>query len=199
MNDFGVRLRKHWLDWLAILIVLATLLLIGLIASGRLDPQPIGQPQASLILSGQSVAAGQEQASWLDEVVPTTHCSLKLTAAYKSGEQDIGYGLLVGQPEAYLGVAVSPLGYLTIWQGTGGEGEAAEVRILPWQTWPHIRQGTGRNEIWLNIAGDDVTIRLNGELLWQGTVAFAGQQTGLWLESFGQAAVVDFQRLEIFY
>jgi hypothetical protein len=199
MRSFALRLRENWLNWLTWLVMLAGLLVTVVIASGRLDPQPIGRLQASRPLAGQAVAAGQQRAVWLDETIPAGGYSLKLRAALQNGEQDIGYGLLVGRPEDYLGLAVSPLGYLTIWRENGPAGEAVEQPILPWQTWPHIGRGSERNEIWLNVAGDEVTVRLNGERLWQGTIAGLGKQVGLWTESFGQAAVVDFQELRLYY
>ena len=112
----------------------------------------------------------------------------------KSG-MDIGYGLVLGDDEAHVAVAVSPLGYLSVWQETGQE----TFVIFPWQTWPHVRRDLAANEIWLDIEEpDQVTIRLNRELLWVGEIDLPVGQIGVLTQSFGETAVVDFQKLQIF-
>jgi hypothetical protein len=66
---------------------------------------------------------------------------------------------------------------------------------LPWQTWPHVRPEV--NEIWLDVEGDGLTVRVNREFLWEGEVEMGGQ-VGLWLESYGGAAAVSFQELKLY-
>ena len=97
-------------------------------------------------------------------------------------------------------VSISPLGYASVWQeratlerfGTG------TVRIMPWQTWPHIASGNLSNEIWIDIDSSDAQIRVNRELMWRGSIPGNWQQVGVWSESFAGAAVVDIQRIQFF-
>jgi hypothetical protein len=126
--------------------------------------------------------------------------SVRLTAAYAGGETDSGYGLAVGNNEAALVVAVSPLGEAAVWQTVAGEDEPRY--LLPWQPWPHVQQGIAPNEIWLDVAEDDdlmrVTARINRELLWEGEVERLYSGAALWLGSFGGPVTVDFQTLDWF-
>ena len=127
--------------------------------------------------------------------LPSGRYSLRLTAAREDGETDIGYGLALGDENEYLAVAVSPLGYLSVWQKSGAETDT----ILPWQTWPHVGRGLEPNEIWLDSEENGrLTIRINREFLWEGEIEPPSGQIGLIGESFGETAVVDFQAVRIF-
>lgn len=121
--------------------------------------------------------------------LPRPPYSIKVTANLHSGEVDSGYGVLLGTDKEHLGVAVAPTGYLTVWQ-TGSQDDL----FLPWQTWPHIQKGNVPNEIWLDMTADGLlTLRVNREFLWSGEVTVPEGALGLYGESFGETAVIDFQ------
>ena len=117
------------------LLVAATAVIILLILSGVNDPKPMGALVVERPLFPQIIAPQAPQLSWLEDPIPAGSYSVRLTAAQEKGQEgrgmDIGYGLVLGSEKAYLAVAVSPLGYLSVWQQNGQETEV----ILPWQTW----------------------------------------------------------------
>jgi hypothetical protein len=197
----------RWLGWSAVLLLLTVVTGIGLISAGVFDPKPIGELAGNRQLSPQLVAANYQTLSWIDEELPPGNYSLRLTAARDSGELDIGYGLAIGEIDNYLVVAVSPLGYVTIWRGVMVNGEPSEssrlpspeVAILPWQTWPHVKTNEEPNEIWLDIVdGNLESVRINRELLWQEREILQGAQIATWAESFGGPANVEFEELQLF-
>ncbi|MFO7680191.1 MAG: hypothetical protein R6X34_09080 [Chloroflexota bacterium] len=176
-----------------VLLMGGTAVMIALIQSGLFDPKPVGKWAAERPLSPQTIPAYMQQRFWLDETLPTNAASLRLTAALQEGEADSAYGLLLGSKNDHLAVAVSPLGYLSVWQVTENETNV----MLPWQTWPHVRRGGEPNEIWLDVAENGrLTIRINREWLWSGDVETPVGQVGVVGESFGETAVVDFQKLD---
>ncbi len=160
-----------------VLLVGGTAVIILLILSGLFDPKPVGELTATLPLSAQTIPAQTQQFYWLQEPLADGSSSLRLMAAHEDGETDIGYGLALGSEDDYLAVAVSPLGYLSVWRKSGQEMNI----ILPWQTWPHVGRGLELNEIWLDMddwgRGDSgglengrLTIRINREWLRVGEI-----------------------------
>ena len=133
---------------------------------------------------------------------------MRLRAKPSGGETDIGYGLVVGDDDLYLLVALSPLGYLTVRyvsdtdEANSGDATRQQSKEsgLPWQTWPHIRTGEQSNEIWLDVNDGAVSgVRINRELLQTEDFPLRGNQIGLWVESFGDSAEIDFAEMELFY
>jgi hypothetical protein len=176
-------------------IILAGLLatavfLIVLIAAGTFDPKPVGKLQTTLPATRLIVDQPGQTIQWLTEPLPSSDFSVRGTAVWQSGSQDSGIGLAVGNKEDNLLVAVSPLGYVTVQQ----QG----VELLPWQPWPHVQLGNTPNEIWLDIKGNTVTIRINREFLWQGIYVLPAHELGLFGEDFGGTAVFDFQTIQIY-
>lgn len=182
--------------WLGVLLLAVLVGGVVLISAGVFDPPLNGTAwrQRPLPSSAQTIPAGGQLFTLLDEPLPPTNYSLRLTAVHQSGDPDVGYGLVVGDEARSLAVLVSPLGYVTVRLG--------ETAVVPWQPWPHVRRGAEPNEIWLNVGGVEgdgrASVRLNRELLWSGEVGeLAGQ---LWLagESYGkgETAVVGWERLE---
>lgn len=204
--------HTRWLRYAAILLLLTAVSTIVLVSTGVFDPQPIGREQWRQSLSSQTLPPHSRQLHWLAQPLPDSPFTLRLTAAHQSGELDSGYGLAIGREERHLAVAVSPLGYVTIWQTSRDEKPADAVQspvpgtssLLPWQTWPHVRQGSGVNEIWVDVDrrhgdnGGQVTVRVNREWLWSGQVRPITGQAGLVAESFGKTAVIDFQTVQLF-
>ena len=189
--------QTRWLRRLILLLVGAAALAASLIAVGIFDPRPLGPVQWEQTLSTQTIPAEARQLVWLDHPLPAVF-SLRLTAAYQRGETDVGYGLALGDDSRYLAVAVSPLGYVSIWQTDTSAGQIADTVLLPWQSWPHVRTGAAANELWLDAAGGQVTVHLNREWLWTGPVASVGGRPGVLAESFGAPVVIDFQMLQLF-
>ncbi|MDX1414588.1 MAG: hypothetical protein R3293_10380, partial [Candidatus Promineifilaceae bacterium] len=90
-------------------------------------------------------------------------------------------------------VAVSPLGYVAIWETMDKDNYH-----VGWQTWPHVQKNNESNEIWLDIEHDQVRVRINREWLWERELATSSHKIGIIGESFGGSAVVDFETLELF-
>lgn len=183
-----------------VLFFLATVIII-LIIMGAFDPRPFGSLVAADQPGSQTVTeAGEaivsQTAPW---PAPPGRFSIRLTAAYATGEPDSGYGLTLGDNDGRLLVALSPLGYVTVREE---RKDAEPVAYMPWQTWPHVQPGTAANEIWLDVNNSDdqaaVTVRINREFLWQGKISVKPQQVGLYQTTFGEPATVDFRQVEWF-
>ncbi|MEJ2750512.1 MAG: hypothetical protein P8183_21785 [Anaerolineae bacterium] len=185
--------------WLAGLLLVTAVTFILLISWGTFDPQPVGSLQWELPLSPQAITMGAEAITWLNVTTPVQDYSLRLKMTHQSGERDVLYGLVIGGENVFWATAVSPLGYVAIWQqhppATNNQQPTTNY-YFPFQTWPHVQPDA--NEIWLDVVNGRATVRVNRELLWQGEVAPAAGQIGLWLESFGGTAVVEFQSLQLF-
>ncbi len=175
------------------MLVLAAML-GGLILAGVFDPPLNGTTVRERPLTPQLIIpAAAHTLTSLDESLPATNYSVRLTAAYQSGETDIGYGLRLGDAGRGLRVKVSPLGYAQVMVGA--------TAVLPWQPWPHVHTGATPNEIWVNVGGVEgngrVAVRLNRELLWAGPARLVAGPVGLVGESYGETAVVEWQKLTI--
>jgi hypothetical protein len=175
-----------------------TLLAMVLVASGLFDPAPLGSQLWARELPQMSVPGNTREIQWIGEEVPQSPATIRLTAARQSGEQDIGYGLVVGDETASLAIAVSPLGYLAIWETANQDVSTDDSYLLEWQTWPHVHTGSAGNEIWLDIDGNRAAVRINREWLWEGEIRRNASQIGLLGESFGDTTVVDFETVELF-
>lgn len=175
----------------AVVLLVGAVTAISLISAGVFDPQPAGELRSRLALSAEEIGAGAKYVAWLEDDATTGDATLRLTAEHSSGETDIGYGLLLGRPQRYLAAAVSPTGYVAVWQSEAN----VRTTVVPWQTWPHVRMGSEQNEIQIDKAGREVTVRINRELLWSGEWTFGDGRAGVYGESFGEAAVVHYQEL----
>lgn len=184
--------EARWLRWLTVLVLVTAVTLIIIITVGTFDPKPVGTLQWERPLTPQTITAGSQQIIWLEPTTLVDAYSLRLTTAYQSGETDVLYGLVIGNEVDYLVTAVSPLGYATVWE----QHSAFSIQQLAFQPWPHVRPD--ENEIWLDVVDGRVTIRINRELLWSGLVETSQGRIGLWGESFGETAVIDFQELQLF-
>jgi hypothetical protein len=174
---------------LAYLLATAVFLII-LIATGVFDPKPVGERQTTLPAATLTISQPGQTIQWLDTALPAGDFSVRGTAVYQSGNPDSGIGLALGGGEDAFVVAISPLGYVLVQQA----GEP----ILPWQPWPHVQPEDAPNEIWIDVRGEEVTVRLNRELLWQGDYLLSTRSLGLFGERFGETAVYTFPTLEIF-
>ena len=173
----------------AVLFLLALGILVLLIGLGVFDPKPLGNMGWQEPLTRLSVGAESREVMWLTEVEEGMF-TVRGTAVFQSGERDIAYGFVLGNDDDYLAVAVSPLGYVRVWQ--------SETVLMPWQPWPHVHQGHEPNEFWLDVHGNSVTIRLNREILWVGEVTVAGG-IGVVGESWGGTAVVQVSSIQLFW
>lgn len=194
------RLRT-WVVPAAVALLAGGLALMIAIATGTFDPRPVGPLFNETGFSPLHLAAGKEALFWeMSRAGPRAAHSWRLSAALTAGELDSGYGLAIGDEARALVVAVSPLGYVAIWERDAAGEMTAEW--LPWQPWPHVRTGEAVNEIWLDIVPDGdvdrLIVRVNRELLWQGAVAVLGSEVGRWAASYGDEATVAFPRLQRF-
>ncbi len=176
--------------WLTGLLAGTAVLAIILILSGIFDPQPVGEMVWERPLTLQTIPAQSHQIVWLD-AVPDGAFSLRLTAAPQSGETDIAYGLALGNDDDFLAITVSPLGYAAVEE----RHSSFITRHFAFQPWPHVRPD--QNEIWLDVEGERLTVRINREALWQGEAEGTGE-IGLMMESWGKTAVVNFQSIQLF-
>ncbi|MEZ4590191.1 MAG: hypothetical protein R3D55_03480 [Chloroflexota bacterium] len=140
------------------------------------DPKPVGQLQLRLPATSFAISQPEQTIVWLDEALPAGDFSVRGTAVLQQGSPDSGIGLALGGEENTFMVVVSPLGYVLVQQGD----EAG----LPWQPWPHVQPNNAPNEIWIDVRGDMLTVRLNRELLWQGAYPLATRRLGLVGEGF---------------
>lgn len=189
--------------WLSILAVMLLLVIAGgiiLISSGVFDPKPLGTVKTEIPLKPSEIQSNSQELNWIERRLSFELGTIRLNASRLSGEADVAYGLAIGEENDYLVVAVSPLGYYSIWRGSGVGGQAEKIEVVkPWQTWPHIRLGDSDNEIWIDIQDDRITsIRINREILWQKPLPIRKRGIGLWVQSFGEPAVIDFQKMELY-
>lgn len=137
---------NRWLRKTAVFLLIAIAATSSAILLGLFDPRPIGTLQVTLPLVPQTISAQGETAVWLDHPPLPENFSVRLTAVFHSGDPDSGYGLLLGTPENYLAIAVSPLGLVSIWENDlpqppstssgqallqGGESEGAAQQASP--------------------------------------------------------------------
>jgi len=178
-------------SWRGVLasVLAAAVILISLIASGVFDPKPVCTRQTTLPTTLTVSEAGQT-IRWLDAALPAGDFSVRGTAVLQSGNPDNGAGLALGRDAEAFVVAVSPLGYVLVQQ--------AGDPVLPWQPWPHVRPDDTPNEIWIDVHGEEITVRLNRELLWQGNHSLSTRNLGVFGEGFGETAVYTFSTVEIF-
>lgn len=185
---FKTNYYGRWLRWTAVALLTLIFIIILLITTGFFDPSSTETNHITIRPTTLTIAPQNKQIIW-QAPIPTLPYSIKLNAALQSGEVDSGYGLLLGTENEHFGIAVAPTGYLTVWQ-TGKQ----ETIFLPWQTWPHVQTGNSPNEIWLDMAADGLaTVRVNREFLWSDEIVMPMGEVGVYGESFGETAVIDFQ------
>ena len=138
------------------MLLVAAMTIIA-ISAGIFDPIPLGDLFESYRLEQEEIVAEEELLTWLIQPAPAGDFSLRLTGAWLAGEQDIGYGLVIGDPERYLVIAVSPLGYLSVWIETLGNGAPATEKLVSWRTWPHVGLAKDQNEIWIDVQDGTIT------------------------------------------
>ena len=180
------------------MLLLAAVLFIGLIASGWLDPSAAGTQVWHLEGQQMPLTPQSRHIVWQEEIVPDYPHTIRMTAALSKGEKDTGYGIALGDEDAYLAVAVSPLGYLAVWESKAVGESSKDSYLLPWQTWPHVRLASAPNEIWLDIVDSHITVYINREWLWEGEMANGAGSIGLLGESFAGTAVIDFESIALF-
>lgn len=180
--------QERFLHCVTVLTLSFILLIVWLVSAGYFDPKPVGSLRWQKSLPPQTVVAGPAQIMWL-EVVKTADYSVRTTVMYQSGEKDIIYGLALGSESDYLVVAVSPLGYVSLWQGG--------TVIMPLQTWPHVHMDSAPNEIWVNVEQAQLTVHLNREILWTGDSS-VGSGIGVMGQSWGETGVIHIPSVQLF-
>lgn len=177
------------LNWSLILLLIAGISLITLVASGFFDPKPIGTTQFQMVPTAQTISKQGPKIQWLETPLSGSVFTVRVTAVFPDGTQkNIEGGLLLGTPEQHLAVRVSPLGYAAV--------QVNNADVFPWQPWPHVH--TNQNEIWVDVRETAVTVRVNREQMWSGTVTLPWQQIGTTVAG-RETATVDWQTLTLFH
>lgn len=170
----------------------AALVLVAAVALGAFDPLPTGEPAST----GTPVVLGLSHSprlAWLEPALPEAgHARLSLS--YLQGDPDLGAGMVMGTGDTWLGAAVSPLGYVRVWE----ERPDGAVELLPWQPWPHVRQGDAENEIDVGFEGGKAVVFVNRERLWAGELPVPPATVGRWGAAYGEPATVYFGSLQLF-
>jgi hypothetical protein len=171
-----------------------------LISAGVFDPKPLGSAKVEYPLNPVDIQGNSQELNWIENQISLAMFTVRLTASRLRGEVDVAYGLAIGDKNDYLVVAVSPLGYYSIWRGSDLASQTENNQVIEsWQTWPHVRTDENDNEIWIDVQNDRITsIRINREILWQEPLPIHSRGIGLWVQSFGEPAVIDFQKIELF-
>ncbi len=193
-------LAWRWLSILAVILLLVIVSGIGLISAGVFDPKPLGSAKVEYPLNPVDIQGNSQELNWIEDQISLPMFTVRLTASRLRGEVDVAYGLAIGDKNDYLVVAVSPLGYYSIWRGSDVASQTENNQVIEsWQTWPHVRTDENDNEIWIDVQNDRITsIRINREILWQEPLPIHSRGIGLWVQSFGEPAVIDFQKIELF-
>ncbi|RMG99283.1 MAG: hypothetical protein D6706_05720 [Chloroflexi bacterium] len=187
--------KGKWLLWAGVILSVTAVSVLAGIMAGVFDPRPVGPLQTELTdLPVLNVPQGEEQIIWLETPLPKEAYSVQLTAVSVTGATDTGFGLVLGNETNLWGTAVSPLGYVTIWQRKNNH----TITQLPWQTWPHIRLANAPNEIWVDVRPDEITVRINREFLWQGSAEHISGKIGLTGMGLGETAVIQFTTLKLY-
>lgn len=175
---------QRWVRLTAVLLTLVTAVALLLIGLGVFVPRPVGVAQQRLDDVRLTIPANGHIETALPVTVPPEF-SLRGTAVWQSGEADVLVGVRLHQADDTVDVLLSPLGYVGV------------VDAMPVQPWFWVRRGAAPNELWLDVAGGEVTVWLNRERLWAGSVPGV-TAVSLVGESFGKTAVVRFAEL-VFY
>lgn len=192
--------NQRFLGLVAIFIFAAIILSIIIISTGFFDPKPLEHALELKTPGPISVGSKSEAIIPINAKISSENRSYRLRASRVAGEHDIAYGMLIGSPISQTGIAINPVGYVSFWQHSDDNHQATKrVDIISWRTWPHINKNSGENEIWLDVFNNKLTsIRINREKLWSGELDFQGDTIFLWVTSFGEDTIVDFQQLELY-
>lgn len=184
--------QKLHLLRLGLLLMVATAVTLSfLIRSGQFDPRPIGQPIRQYEPSTQTIAATHGTIQWLPDRLPAADFTVRTNFTHLQGELESAYGFALADGSDHtLVIALSPLGNATIF--------AEEETVLAWQPWPHIRQGTAVNELWLTVNNGTLAVRINRELLWTGPLGRQPTQLGIYGQTSGRQTTFATGTTELF-
>ena len=184
------------LNFVIILCLVVAVAVVVFITTGNLDPTDVDSPAWRSQPAEMIIPANGQIHTWVTDEIIDPPFTIRMSGSYQSGEKDSGYGLVLDLGSHDLVTAVSPLGYLAVFERWDNNGDIQNVYHLNWQTWPHIHNNTEANEFWINVDGDQIAVRLNREHLWSGEINSAVQAVGLYGESFGKQADVNFNLIE---
>src|SRR5579859_1358635 len=119
---------------------------------------------------------------------PAGDYTLEVAGAAQSGESVAAYGLLYDwqDDQHFSALFINGNGYAEAYQQVGGSRQT----LFEWQEWPHILFGTDANRVRVDVRGQNVTLRINDELLATGPRAAARGQLGLAARSSAAARVI---------
>jgi hypothetical protein len=196
MNDALSPRPAVWraLGLAAILLLVGAVVLIGIISSGLLDPQPAGPLQAETAPQSFVLAPGEDLLVWQSELpLPPPPYTLRLEGTTDGGGS-FAFGLAVGGPDDYLALLVSPSGHASVTHHSGVTSEA----LLPYRPAPHVPAGQAGHTLQLDAGRETVTIWANRQVLWEGAWPGAAGEVALLARNDGEApATVSFQPLQL--
>ena len=181
----------------AVLLLGSIVLIVSLSALGFFDPIAVGEPIWQQELDPMAVGPESTEVRWLKNDLPDSPLSVRLTASYDAGESDSAYGLLLGQEDKSTAVVVSPLGYAAVWQQPSSTDSETVNYYLPWQTWPHVQTGVESNELLVSLDGDQISVRVNGEWLWEAGEIERVDRIGIVGISYGGNVSIDFHSADL--
>lgn len=155
---------------------------IGLIAVGLFDPQPYTLNNTLNKMDERTITIPAEpHIEWQTDSL-TTPFSRRVTFQLPT-EPEIAVGVALNDGNKPLIISATNGGFVRIVHGD-------EV-ILPEQTWPlasidpYVRGGESA-EFWVDVDENGVTVRINREMLWQGTMDERWTQWGIFSDGFGR-------------
>jgi hypothetical protein len=190
VNDSDAQVHKNARKIRVVTIFAAIIALSAVIAIalGLFDPPLPDQKwlQEQVVLS---VSAENSPQTIVLDSLPAKSRGVRLIGKWVGGERDSGYGILLGSANDHIGLAVSPLGYATIW-------EVDDTIHMPWQPWVHVASEDEANEFWFDWSGDELILRLNREIIWrQPKNGFCDRscEMAVWGTTFGDSAEFQFE------
>lgn len=124
--------------------------------------------------------------AWAVTTGPEGDYTLEVAGA--AGDGEAAYGLVFGwqDPAYYHAVLVNGNGYAEGYTQRGAERQA----WFAFQQWPHILYGGESNRVRVDVRGDNVTARINDEVLVTTTLAEVRGQVGVFARSPAAGRVV---------
>jgi hypothetical protein len=134
----------------------------------------IGPQGGALVidLAGRPSGAEAQSAAALT-ARPSGDFTVEMAGAQTSGALGAKYGLLLGWRDAahYSAVLVNGNGYAEAYTLEDGQRRT----WFEWQQWPNLLFGTDANRVRADVAGGQVTVRINDEVLVTGTANTDGE------------------------
>ena len=189
--------KSRILTLAALSLIGSIVLIVFLLSRGFFDPIAVDEPIWPKKFFLMRLPAQTEKLLWLPENLDQTPLSVRVIGNLESGDSDSAYGIVISQSDGEIMIMISPLGYISIWHESASINTDNKYFYLPWQTWPHVHTGNSENEIYVRLAGDTISVRVNRELLWETNEIDQVDHIGIMGVSFGDDTTINFRLPEI--